>query len=306
MTVLSACTDNTGGSKSSAAASSKPSASTPAQSSTPGTSSGGASSGGSSSGASSGASSSQASSVKVAGTPLNIALDGLDTKKQGWGQGKNVNSSNQPTSALSFQEKYGKYGAYFIGPESPAGQKTIYLTIDEGYENGYTVGMLDTLREKDVKAVFFLTSNYVKKNEALVQRMIDEGHTVGNHTVNHKNLPDCSDEEVVAEVMGLHDYVLEHFNYDMRLFRFPEGSFSERSLALLGNIGYTTLFWSFAYQDWDPKNQMGVEKAYPKLISSLHDREILLLHAAGSDNEAMLGAFIDEAKALGYTFAVLK
>ena len=81
-------------------------------------------------------------------------------------------------------------------------KKEIYLTFDEGYENGYTPKILDVLKENKVKAVFFITGPYLSQHQNLVRRMVEEGHTVGNHTVHHPSLL-LQDEKVEEEVLGL-------------------------------------------------------------------------------------------------------
>ena len=152
---------------------------------------------------------------------------GLDTTKLGWGPGGPVDENNRPDGATVYQEKYGQYAADFIRENN----QNIYLTFDEGYENGYTDDILDTLQEKGVQAVFFVTMPYVQSEPELVQRMIDEGHIVGNHSVNHPSFPEeISFEECQQEIMELHDYVKENFGYEMSLFRFPMGEFSEADL----------------------------------------------------------------------------
>ena len=86
------------------------------------------------------------------------------------------------------------------------------------------------IKEKNVKAVFFVTYDYCRTSPELVQRMIDEGHTVGNHSYTHPSFPDCSENEIIEEIMVLHDYVAEKFGYNMCYFRFPKGEFSEKQL----------------------------------------------------------------------------
>lgn len=225
-------------------------------------------------------------------------LQGLSTKKQGWGPGVQVDDRNRPYGSTAFQEQYGDYCAYFIAPDSPK----VYLTFDEGYEaeGRYTVTILDTLKEKDVQAVFFVTGDYVRRNEDLVRRMIDEGHIVGSHSWSHPSMPDETVEEAVAELTELHNYVKEHFNYDMRLFRFPMGEFSEQTLALVQDMGYQSVFWSFAYRDWEVDNQMSEADALAKIQKFAHPGEIFLLHAVSSTNAAILGDVIDWLRAEGY------
>ena len=252
------------------------------------------------SGALSGETSEEASQT-AASTPA-YDLASLDNTKQGWGQGVQFDDKNRPIAAVSYQEKYGKYDAYFIGEDSP----TIYLTFDNGYENGYTAPILDALKEKDVQAVFFCTLSYIKSQPELIQRMIDEGHIVGNHSDKHPCFPEVSIERREQEVLNVHQYMLDNYNYTMTLFRAPAGEFSEQTLAQTQELGYKTVFWSYAYKDWDPNNQMGPEKALPKITKALHPGAIYLLHAVSPDNAAILGDFIDNAREAGYNFALFQ
>ncbi|OCN00582.1 polysaccharide deacetylase [Clostridium sp. W14A] len=228
-------------------------------------------------------------------------LGSLDNTKQGWGQGTQVDSDKRPVSCTQFQNKYGKYSAVFIGDNT----KKIYLTFDEGYENGYTSKILDSLKEKQVPAVFFVTYDYAKRNQDLVQRMIQEGHIVGNHSYTHPSMPTLSLSKASDEITKMHSYIKENFNYTMTLFRPPMGEFSERTLALAQSLKYKSVFWSFAYVDWNPQKQMGADKAYKKVVDSLHNGAIYLLHAVSKDNADILGSFIDKAKEEGYEFARL-
>jgi peptidoglycan-N-acetylmuramic acid deacetylase len=227
-------------------------------------------------------------------------LKGMSTTKTGYGPGVQVDEKNRPVGATSLQKKHGKYEAYFIAPDDG----NLYLTFDEGYENGYTPKILDTLKEKNVKAVFFVTMAYCKSHPELVQRMIDEGHAVGNHSVSHLSMPTLSITKMVEEVMGLHEYVKEHFGYEMHLFRPPMGEYSVQSLAVLHNLGYKTVEWSFAYYDYDTKNQMEPSKAFDKVMGAAHSGGIFLLHAVSKTNTEILGDVIDACRNQGLNLAL--
>lgn len=231
-----------------------------------------------------------------------IALDGLSTETQNWGQGLNFDSYNRPAGCLNYQDKYGKYSAYFIVPNP--NQKTIYLTFDEGYEYGCTPEILQVLKEKGVKAVFFITQSYAKKNPELVQQIIDGGHTLGNHSVTHPSdgLPSQSVEQQKEEIMGCHNYVKDNFGVAMRYFRYPAGKFSEQSLAIVNNCNYKSLFWSFAYKDYDVNNQPNEAESLQKLVDRMHPGAIYLLHAESTTNTHILGDFIDQGRNAGYSF----
>lgn len=225
----------------------------------------------------------------------------LENEAKGWGPGRQVDNKNRPVACDMYQEKYGGLGVKFIMPDN---KKVMYLTFDEGYEfEDCTARILDTLKEKDVKAVFFVTLDYVKKHGDLVQRMIDEGHIVGNHGAHHKQMPKITETECVNEIVELHNYVVDNFNYQMTLFRPPEGLWSSKVVAIAKELGYDTVMWSFAYKDWETNNQIGVDKAFPRVSEACHPGAIYLLHAVSKDNVKMLPDLIDFWEKEGYTLS---
>jgi delta-lactam-biosynthetic de-N-acetylase len=230
-------------------------------------------------------------------------LESLDTTAVDWGLGKAKDDKGRPIDAVNAQEKYAAYNALFLGE----GENTIYLTFDEGYENGYTESILDTLKTKNVKAVFFVTESYAKAQPKLVQRMIDEGHVIGNHSASHPSagLTSLSWEQQQNEVMENHEYVLAQFDYHMYLFRYPAGRFSEQSLAIVNNCNYKSVFWSFAYLDYDVNNQPDPQESLAKMEDRLHPGAIYLLHAESETNATVLGDLIDFITAQGYSFGTL-
>lgn len=223
-------------------------------------------------------------------------LMSLDNTMRGWGQGVNYDNKNRPTYSLSSQQNFGKYDAFYIMPD----EAKIYLTFDEGYENGYTAQILDVLKEKQVSAVFFVTLPYAKQNPDLIRRMINEGHIVGNHSSKHLSFPSMSLQDAYNDINGLHTYIKDNFGYEMTLFRFPMGQASERMLALLQKMGYKSLFWSYAYADWDPAKQPDPAASLQKLTDRAHNGGLYLLHAVSSTNTQILPQFIDNLRNAGY------
>ena len=226
----------------------------------------------------------------------------LSTEKHGYGQGVQLDDKNRPTGALDFNANYGKYGAEALRED----KKNILLTFDQGYENGYTAQILDTLKEKKVKAVFFLLQDYAERNPELVQRMIDEGHIVGNHSVSHYSMPDLSVEECRQEIEGLQEYMKQNFGVTMKLFRPPMGEFSEQSLSVTKDCGLSTMLWSFAYADWDVNAQPNPAQAKEKLIGAAHEGAVYLLHSVSQTNAEGLGEVIDGIRDEGFEFEKLK
>lgn len=227
-------------------------------------------------------------------------IGALDTQQVPWGPGVLVDENNRTTEPIWNQEKYGQYSAYFIGPEDCG---KFYLTFDEGYENGFTPKILDVLQEKEVSAVFFVTLPFVQSQPELVQRMIDEGHVIGNHTSHHWNPTQKTLEEAAEDIRELHDYMEEEFGYTMTLYRPPEGAFSEQTLAMAQEMGYTTVLWSFAYKDYDVNDQPTVQDALERTEKFIHEGAIYLLHAVSETNATILGELIDEVRARGLEVA---
>ena len=224
------------------------------------------------------------------------AVYAADNTKIGYGQGNNVDENNRPIDAVQFNSRFGDLDAFALS----ADDNRIIITFDQGYENGYTAKILDTLKEKDVQAIFFLTGPYAQTEHELVQRMIDEGHILGNHGMTHASLPTLSDEDAKKEIMSLHDYVMDNFGYEMQYFRCPCGEYSERALETVKNCGYKTLFWSSAYVDWNTGSQPSPAEGLKKLGDAAHGGEILLLHSVSATNAEILGQLIDDFRAKGF------
>ena len=225
-----------------------------------------------------------------------LSVTGTNALSAGYGQGTAVDEHNCPTGAVEFNSAYSDKGTYSL-----TGDKSrIIITFDQGYENGYTSKILDTLKEKNVSAIFFLTGDYAKKEKALVRRMIDEGHVLGNHGMTHAKIPALSPDELRKEVMSLHQYVLDEYGYEMQYFRYPSGEYSEETIEQLRSLGYKTLFWSFAYVDWKTDSQPSLDEGFKKLTESAHGGEILLLHSVSATNAEILGDVIDSLRAKGF------
>lgn len=224
----------------------------------------------------------------------------LSTKSVNWGLKKVKNS--EPEIPLGEQSLLENYDSYYMDKTKP---KALYLTFDEGYENGYTSQILDVLSECEVPAAFFVTGPYVKTESDLVTRMVDEGHIVGNHTVHHPNMSKLTPNEVASELNSLDQSFFDLTGVHMSYMRPPEGSYSQQVLAVAQDLGYKTIFWSFAYKDWDPNNQKGTEYAFNEVTSYLHEGAILLLHAVSKDNANALKDIITYARSQGYEFRSL-
>ena len=216
---------------------------------------------------------------------------------------KRTKDHSKPPLAEEF-EFIGSYSGHYIGLTD---EKKIYLTFDAGYENGNVAKILDVLKENETPAAFFVLSNLICTNTDLVKRMADEGHLVCNHTSKHKDMSKINDKESFEkELKALEDIYKEKTGREMaKYFRPPEGKFTKQTLEFANGMGYKTIFWSFAYADWDNNSQMSESAAKAKILDNIHSGAVILLHPTSATNAAILEDVIKELKDLGYTFGTL-
>lgn len=228
-------------------------------------------------------------------------LEAMDKTQLYYSAGSDRDDRGRPTLLLQMNQKYGKYNTVFVAPDDG----NIYLTFTCGYEHlGRTGAILDILKEKNVQAVFFVNMHFTKSNPDLIRRILDEGHILANHCSGHPDLPNESIDTIVKEIMDMHDYVLQHYGYKMKLFRPPSGYFSEQVLAIAQSLGYKTVQFSFSYVDWDRDAPVDAPPALNKLIGSAHSGAIYYLHTISATNVAVLPEVIDTLRTQGYNFGL--
>ena len=202
-----------------------------------------------------------------------------------------------------------KCGGYYIDHAhgDTSSEKVVYLTFDAGYENGNVAKILDVMRDKQVRGAFFILGHLVTENTELVKRMADEGHLVCNHTDSHPDVTKMDDFETFkGELEALEALYREHTGRELsRYFRPPEGRFNGQTLEYAQRLGYKTVFWSFAYADWDNGAQMSELKAKAKILDNVHNGAVLLLHPTSATNAAILSDVIDALISQGYSFGSL-
>ncbi len=213
------------------------------------------------------------------------------------------NEGEPPTGNASVNQ-LAKYNAVYLGD---TGEKVIYLTFDAGYENGCTELILDTLKKHGVPAAFFLVGNYIEQNPALVKRMADEGHIVGNHTYHHPDMSQINNMAAFrAELDALETLYTQTTGKPLqKYYRPPQGTYSEENLRMANELGYRTVFWSLAYVDWLNDKQPTSEQAFSKLIPRIHNGAVVLLHSTSQTNAAILDELLTRWENMGYTFASL-
>lgn len=219
--------------------------------------------------------------------------------------GLSFRQEGAPPIGNAGKDQLRQYQAAYIGNTN---EKVLYLTFDAGYENGCTAKILDTLKEKQVPAAFFLVGNYIRQSPDLVRRMVTEGHTVGNHTMHHYDMSRLSDKAAFSkELTDLEALYKETVGQELpKFYRPPQGIYSEENLKMAQELGYKTLFWSLAYVDWNNDAQPTKEAAFAKLLPRTHNGAVVLLHSTSKTNAEILGELIDKWKAMGYRFGTLE
>lgn len=216
---------------------------------------------------------------------------------------KSKNGQLPSITEEGFKPIIDKHGAVFLGDTT---KKELYLTFDNGYENGFTGRILDTLKEKNVPAIFFVTGHYVKDQPELLKRMKQEGHLIGNHSWSHPDMTTVPDAKIKEELDSVKAAVAKITGQqEMSYLRPPRGIFSDRTLAVSKQLGYTNVFWSVAYRDWETKVQRGGQYAFNQVMAQLHPGAVILLHSVSKDNTEALAGIIDAARKQGYEFKSL-
>ena len=218
------------------------------------------------------------------------------------------NSTNTLPAAEKQFDFLEDYDAFY-GDKTAAekGDKVIYLTFDAGYENGNIEKILNTLKKHKATGAFFVLENLVKRNTDLVIRMHEEGHLVCNHTKSHPDMTKLTDKaKFDLQLSSLSDLIKEKCGFECaKFYRPPEGKFSKQNLAFAKELGYKTVFWSFAYADWDNNRQPSASDAIKKILDNVHPGEIMLLHPTSGTNAEILDSVLTTLENQGYRFGSL-
>ena len=211
------------------------------------------------------------------------------------------NETNEiPSSPLSAKITE-KYNCHYVGNK----ENVIYLTFDEGIDTTYANENLDTLKKYNIKATFFLTGSFIETHPDIVKRMSDEGHICANHTYSHSDMALFAKENpetFIKEVVETEEAFKKVTNKEMdKYIRLPEGTYSEKVLDILNQMGYTTIFWSFAIKDWS-EEWNSKDEVLQNMQKYYHQGAIYLLHGLNKANSEALDEFISYMQGKDYTF----
>lgn len=183
--------------------------------------------------------------------------------------------------------------------------KKVYLTFDTGGPMGESDKLLQILKDNDVKVTFFLVGYNVKAHPEFAKKVVEEGHTIGNHTMTHKDMTEITEEAAMKEIDDFAALIKETTGKPVaQVFRFPYGKYSMRLLDKVSEKGYTSVFWSTAMRDWEPRAG-GAEEPYNDIMNGLHEGNIILMHQGSEENIEALDRIIKDVKKEGYSFGTL-
>lgn len=221
-------------------------------------------------------------------------------------EGDNQDAEGQNTNVVSpavFPEVVG--GNYTVnGRELPiycveTEEKKVALSFNAAWGNEDINQILDILRKYNLKVTFFMTGGWVSDFPEDVKALLAEGHELGNHGENHKNMSQLSDAEIKEEVMAVHNRVKELTGFDMRLFRPPSGDYDSEVITNAKECGYYTIQWDVDSLDW--KNY-GVDSIIDTVCNhkSLGNGSIILCHNGTQYTALALESIIIGIQEKGY------
>ena len=192
-----------------------------------------------------------------------------------------------------------------MGPD----EKTIYLTFDEGSYKTYVKEIVNVLDKNNIKATFFFCRNYINANKELIKQMNKKGHSIGNHTYHHLNMPSLANKEkfnkYLKEIQDVEKIYKEITGKEIdKVYRDPRGEWSFRDLQIMKDLGYKTFFYSANYNDFS--GTLTKEKALSEMLKRYHNGAIYLIHPNNKGNYEALESFINEMKKQGYNFDLVK
>ena len=236
----------------------------------------------------------------TAGTVISTGIIRQESENWGLGFGK---EGEKPKGNATVAEMR-QYNAYYM---AEGDEKVLYLTFDCGYENGNTEPILDALKKHNAPATFFVVGHFLESAPEIAQRMVDEGHTVGNHTYHHPDMSKISNQTAFQKEMDdVAALFKEITGSELAMYyRPPQGKYNTANLQMAKELGYTTFFWSLAYVDWDTNNQPSHEEAIKKLTARIHPGAIVLLHSTSQTNGEILDEILTKWEEMGYTFRPL-
>ena len=150
----------------------------------------------------------------------------------------------------------------------------ILLTFDDGPTEAATEKILSILNENKIKAIFFCVGNNIKQYPELTEKILEAGHTVANHTMNHKLITKMKREEAINEIKSFNDLMKEKFNYDVKYFRPPHGRFNLKTNGVLSDLNLKCVLWNLLTYDFEND----IKRVRYAIDNYLRDNSLIVFH----------------------------
>ncbi|XID95759.1 polysaccharide deacetylase family protein [Paenibacillaceae bacterium WGS1546] len=224
--------------------------------------------------------------MKMAGWKMTVAaLVGAVAFFALGGPADSAGSAQEKPSGMNWSEMERKYEGVFV-LSAPRGTRKVALTFDDVPDPRFTPQVLDVLKEKGVKATFFVVGSRAKKHPELVSRMRREGHNVGNHSYNHPDFSKLSLREVREQIRRAEAVISGILGFKPRLVRPPYGEVVPEQLEWAREQGYTMVNWDVDSADW---RQLSAEAVFRNVTRSVRPGSVVLMHAGGGTGQNLAG-----------------
>ncbi|ACS99514.1 polysaccharide deacetylase family protein [Paenibacillus sp. JDR-2] len=224
-----------------------------------------------------------------------IQIQNEDDTPELVGGPEDVVRKEEPLTLAELREKY--KSTFLLQGSSK--EKRVALTFDDGPDETFTPLVLDELKKAGVKATFFVVGNRIEANPDIFQRMVSDGHAIGNHSYSHPNFLKLSDEKFRGEIEKTDRLIKTYIGYLPTLIRPPYGGVSEDQINWLASMEKKIINWNVDSLDWKGLN---ADEVYANIMDAAKNGSIILQHSAGGDGEDLTGT----VEALGRVIAKLK
>jgi len=177
----------------------------------------------------------------------------------------------------------------------------VLLTFDDGPTEAATGKILSVLKGSQIKAVFFCVGNNIKTHPALAEKILEDGHIIANHTMNHKLLTRLKREESIEEISAFNDMMKEKFNYDVKYLRPPYGRFNLKTNGILNELNLKSVMWNLLSYDFENS----IEKVKYSINNYLRKNSIIVFHDSLKSSDIIedsLNYTIDQISKKGFEF----
>ena len=180
--------------------------------------------------------------------------------------------------------------------------KEIALTIDTAFGNDKTQALLDILDEYNVKATFFVVGMWAQENPELMQKIIESGHEVQNHSMDHARYPDLKVEEILSDAQEAQTLLNEETGKNANIIRLPFGAFDDKTIKILMDNDFIPVKWSVDGEDWKSDD---VKEVYNNVIKDVKGGDIIMLQNNTVGAEGALRDIIAKLLDKGYEFKTI-